>query len=958
MGLALPDFSLPMRIRSDRLALSESVAFASVCTKSLVTPRDTCSDANMDNRKHFVLTFLGVISLLAASSSSFAQITRREFVAPDAANDDRLGSAVTATSLYTIAGAPGDDVTFGVDAGSVSVFDAATGRLHRRLVAPDGAPGDEFGTAVAASGDYLVVGAPKKDPSVVDGGAVYIFRLSTGAFVRRIDGGGVAGDVFGSSVAIWGKYIVVGAPGADQDGGVEVDAGDAYLCTLDNSLPPARLETGDVIAGGSSFGTSVAIDNFTIAVGVPNQTLSGMVQTGSVYLFTIHPVTGVATEATRIAAPDATAEDGYGWAVAMYGNSLVVGAPFRTAFGAVNGGRVRVHPNVARDMTGLFTDAYDLRSGYASGQFLGSSVAISGLLVAAGAPAASVGAVGNGYLEVYGYYPRGFNADGESGILTYAADLADSQSYGSAVAAYGNRVVIGARGDSSHGFTGAGAVHQGGPLRPTLSDKSYSRGQRMGSSASGTGGAVFASFSEAMLSSSEAFVLTKLAGPGVTAANGKAVFLDSSSQTSRHFRTGPNFPFAVKDIYGLLPGDGGSRVQGMVRFTGPGVTSANDLGVFSHDGTTLTPIVVEGDTAGPSTVTKFLQVRASHGYRAAMTLALKPNAAVTASSDSALRRSGGDLLREGVGVSSAGPLYGQFSRLSMAGQVIYPCALQSGPADNVILESQPILGGGRTMITRKGTPAPSPGGGGVLTPYQTFLGEVMNAAGGYAFRATMALGAPSVTVADNEGLWANNAVGGALQLCVRKGDSHPSLPLVKFKRFLHFGIDSSVQPRLLFLAQLQGPGVNSSNDLSLWVHDGFSLVQLLREGDYAPGNARGKIGTIQRLDLEPVTRTYTVLCGLTSERGGIDAGSNQMLLTGYFGSTGAALTPAFPILSKGQRFNRIGPDRIRSINFLTPVDRTGALAAGWAQAFGGNRVLCQVEFSRTDKEVIQIACNP
>ena len=234
----------------------------------------------------------------------------------------------------------------------------------------------------------------------------------------------------------------------------------------------------------------------------------------------------------------------------------------------------------------------------------------------------------------------------------------------------------------------------------------------------------------------------------------------------------------------------------------------------------------------------------------------------------------------------------------------------------------------------------------------------MNTAGGYAFRATMAVAPPSVTVADNEGLWANNAAGGALQLCVRKGDSHPSLPLVKFKRFLQFGIDSSVQLRLLFLAQLQGPGVNASNDLSLWLHTGFTLTQLLREGDYAPGNARGKIGTIQRLDLDPVTRTYTVLCGLTAESGGIDATSNQTLLTGYFGTTGAAHTPGFPILSKGQRFSRVGPDRVQSITFLTPVDPTGALAAGMGQVFDGNRVLCQVQFSKTDKEMIQLFCNP
>jgi hypothetical protein len=216
-------------------------------------------------------------------------------------------------------------------------------------------------------------------------------------------------------------------------------------------------------------------------------------------------------------------------------------------------------------------------------------------------------------------------------------------------------------------------------------------------------------------------------------------------------------------------------------------------------------------------------------------------------------------------------------------------------------------------------------------------------------------------VANNEGLWANNGPAGVQQLCVRKGDPHPGLPGVSFKRFLQFGVDSSSEPRLIFLAQLQGTGVTANNDLSLWLFSEGTLTPLLQEGDYAPGNERGRIGVIQRLDIHPATRTYGLLCSLVPEAGGIGAGDNQALLAGYFGPLGpggTALSPAAHVLGKSQRFLRQGADRVQSISFLSATDPTGALACGLGQSFGPNRIVCQVQFSKTDKEVISVYCTP
>jgi hypothetical protein len=46
-----------------------------------------------------------------------------------------------------------------------------------KLVAIDGAMGDEFGYSVAVDGNYAIVGAPRNDGDGVDTGSAYIFKF-------------------------------------------------------------------------------------------------------------------------------------------------------------------------------------------------------------------------------------------------------------------------------------------------------------------------------------------------------------------------------------------------------------------------------------------------------------------------------------------------------------------------------------------------------------------------------------------------------------------------------------------------------------------------------------------------------------------------------------------------------------------------------------------------------------
>ncbi|MEL6713837.1 MAG: FG-GAP repeat protein, partial [Planctomycetota bacterium] len=72
---------------------------------------------------------------------------------------------------------------------------------HYRVIGSDTVAGDNFGFDVWAEGGRLAVGAPFADFFAPDAGAAYVFDLSSGAELLRINPQtGLLGDNFGSAV--------------------------------------------------------------------------------------------------------------------------------------------------------------------------------------------------------------------------------------------------------------------------------------------------------------------------------------------------------------------------------------------------------------------------------------------------------------------------------------------------------------------------------------------------------------------------------------------------------------------------------------------------------------------------------------------------------------------------------------------------------------------------------------
>ena len=211
-----------------------------------------------------------------------------------------------------------------------------------KLVASDGSAGDSFGNAVAISGDTAVVGASRQT-SQNNRGAAYVYLRSGGTWSQQqklVPSDVVDGDVFGTSVAIDGNILVAGAPIKALNG--TAGKGAAYVffsgCTGCPFTQQQQLIASD---GGLNefFGTSVAVSGDTILVGAPNHTVGPNSRQGAVYVFVRNGATW--TQQQELTASDGLVSDQLGGAVALAGDTAVAGAR-EDNFGANRNGKAYV----------------------------------------------------------------------------------------------------------------------------------------------------------------------------------------------------------------------------------------------------------------------------------------------------------------------------------------------------------------------------------------------------------------------------------------------------------------------------------------------------------------------------------------------------------------------------------------------------------------------------------------
>ncbi len=291
------------------------------------------------------------------------------------------------------------------------------------LKASNSEPGDYFGFSVAVSGDTVVVGASREnsnatgvdgnqtDNSAGDSGAAYIFVRDGGgiwsqqAYLKASNTG--TNDEFGSSVAVSGDTVVVGA----------------------------WLE-------------------FSNATGVNgNQADNGATRSGAAYVF-VRDGVGAWSQQAYLKASNTDADDRFGISVGASGDTVVVGASGEASNAiGVNGNQGDNNVSFAgaayvfvRDGDGAWSQqAYLKASDTHEFVSFGYSVSVSGNTVVVGNDAyANAGAPGAAYVFV-----RDGGVWGQQAYLK-ASDTGASDAFGFSVAVSGDTVVVGAFGEDSN----------------------------------------------------------------------------------------------------------------------------------------------------------------------------------------------------------------------------------------------------------------------------------------------------------------------------------------------------------------------------------------------------------------------------------------------------------------------------------------------------------------------------
>ncbi len=345
----------------------------------------------------FAFNNRGKVYVYAHQSTEWNQIL--SLSAPDSEENDYFGASV-ALSRDTIAvGAYGDDDA-GSGAGSVYIYaeDSQTQvwSLQAKLVAPDAAPGDQFGYSIAMNNDVLIVGAPGDDAGLyTDVGAAYIFRRSGTVwsleqklsldYLTKFGFNPYAGDNahFGYSVDIYGDQAIAGAPGAALMGG------NVYIFRRDN----AKWYMYSPLFGAGGY--SVAIYHDVAVSGDPFYdgwgTDSGRIR---VYKMTaptaLDPFVEQANSAYSLFGP--THQGGY--SVDVYQEISQAGAPFGTAqpiIGPVTGNVVIFQPDPVL-VKGTLA---------ANGAEFGASISRFGPYLAVGAPKDDYNGLSPGSVYLY-----------------------------------------------------------------------------------------------------------------------------------------------------------------------------------------------------------------------------------------------------------------------------------------------------------------------------------------------------------------------------------------------------------------------------------------------------------------------------------------------------------------------------------------------------------------------------
>lgn len=241
---------------------------------------------------------------------------------PEAILNQFFGQTVGLSDRYVFVGSPNYSNSLAKN-GAVSVYSYTSAGMTfvKTLYGP--AAYAAFGSALAVSNSLLAVGAPQSlGKENLAAGSVYVFDEASGAFnLVSSKVGSALSEKFGSSVAIYGSHLAVGSPNFavnSVNGFGRVSYYDSYT-----SAAPSKTFQGAILT--DNLGHSVALSATGLYIGVPyannragrvDHYLYGGIPAGTLYYCNL--------------AYNETANSAFGFSVATSGNYVVIGARIKS----------------------------------------------------------------------------------------------------------------------------------------------------------------------------------------------------------------------------------------------------------------------------------------------------------------------------------------------------------------------------------------------------------------------------------------------------------------------------------------------------------------------------------------------------------------------------------------------------------------------------------------------------
>lgn len=370
-------------------------------------------------------------------------------------------TALNSSGFWAMVGAPDTDVDGMDDQGAVymSTYVAGVGYVQdTRLTVVSTHSDALYGTSVDISDDGLtfIVGAPGAYVGAVNQGAAYVYIRSGSDWVLQdtLTHTGASGDEFGHAVALSGdgNIAVIGAPMVDNGG--DGNVGKVFIYTRSAGVWTQTGSFARPLNAGAQYGKALAINSEgdQILVGT-RETVSGHANQGAVHHYYY---SGGWNYGGAITSLDGAANDYFGTSISMndVGTFAVISAPSKQ-IGGVTQGQAYFFTRSGASWT-----LRQMMSEGGSNASFGQSVMIDndGEVVLIGAPGVDIEEVDNlGTAYYYKYTPGGWAL---YSILT-AMDGSEFAGFGYSVSVMdeGTRVLIGANKADWGGLQEPGMVY-------------------------------------------------------------------------------------------------------------------------------------------------------------------------------------------------------------------------------------------------------------------------------------------------------------------------------------------------------------------------------------------------------------------------------------------------------------------------------------------------------------------